>query len=45
MAKIRRLIFEINNLNKSYNSYDALKLKKLDKCHPGTIYGGSWYNW
>ncbi|MBI87116.1 MAG: hypothetical protein CMG63_03440 [Candidatus Marinimicrobia bacterium] len=38
MAKIRRLIFEINNLNKSYNSYDALKLKKLD-IHPGTIYG------
>ena len=38
MAKIRRLIFEINNLNKSYNSYDAQKLKKLD-IHPGTIYG------
>ena len=39
MAKIRRLIFEINNLNKSYNSYDALKIKKKLDIHPGTIYG------
>ena len=38
MAKIKRLIFEINKLHKNYGSYSALKLKKLD-IHPGTIYG------
>ena len=38
MANNKRLIFKINNLQKSYGSYDALKLKKLD-IHPGTIYG------
>jgi len=38
MAKVKRLIFEINKLHKNYGSYNALKLKKLD-IHPGTIYG------
>ena len=38
MAKIKRLIFEINDLHKRYDSYNALKLKKL-KIHPGTVYG------
>ncbi len=38
MAKIKRLIFEINDLNKSYDSYNALKVKKLE-IHPGTVYG------
>ena len=38
MAKIKRLIFEINDLQKRYDSYSALKLKKLE-IHPGTVYG------
>ena len=38
MAKIKRLIFEINDLHKRYDSYNALKLKKLE-IHPGTVYG------
>jgi len=38
VAKVKRLIFEINDLHKRYESYDALKLKKLE-IHPGTIYG------
>ena len=38
MVNNKRLIFKINNLQKSYGSYSALKLKKLD-IHPGTIYG------
>ena len=29
-GKIKRLIFEINDLNKRYDSYDALKVKKLE---------------
>ena len=28
MAKIKRLIFEINDLHKRYDSYNALKLEK-----------------
>ena len=38
MANNKRLIFKINNLQKDYGTYNALKLKKLD-IHPGTIYG------
>ena len=38
MAKIKRLIFKVNNLEKKYGSISALDLKKLD-IHPGTIYG------
>jgi len=38
MENRKRLIFKINDLHKEYDSYDALKLKKLD-IHPGTIYG------
>ena len=38
MANNKRLIFKINNLQKHYGTYNALKLKKLD-IHPGTIYG------
>ena len=38
MANNKRLIFKINNLQKHYGPYNALKLKKLD-IHPGTIYG------
>ncbi len=38
MAKIKRLIFEIKDLHKKYDSYNALKLKRLE-IHPGTVYG------
>ena len=38
MAKTKKLIFEINDLHKKYESYNALKLKKLE-IHPGTVYG------
>ena len=38
MAKMKRLIFKVNNLEKKYGSICALDLKKLD-IHPGTIYG------
>ena len=38
MAKIKRLIFKVNNLEKKYGSISALDLKKLE-IHPGTIYG------
>ena len=38
MAKMKRLIFKVNNLEKEYGSISALHLKKLD-IHPGTIYG------
>ena len=38
MAQTKRLIFKVNQLEKKYGSYDALKLKKLE-VHPGTIYG------
>ena len=38
MAKVKRLIFKVNNLKKKYGSISALDLKKLD-IHPGTIYG------
>ena len=38
MAKMKRLIFKVNNLEKNYGSINALNLKKLD-IHPGTIYG------
>ena len=37
-AKMKRLIFKVNNLEKKYGSISALDLKKLD-IHPGTIYG------
>ena len=38
MAKTKKLIFKINDLHKKYESYNALKLKKLE-IHPGTVYG------
>ena len=38
MAKVKRLIFKVSNLEKKYGSISALDLKKLD-IHPGTIYG------
>ena len=38
MAKAKRLIFKVSNLEKKYGSISALDLKKLD-IHPGTIYG------
>ena len=38
MAQTKRLIFEVQDLEKSYGSYLALKIAKLD-IHPGTIYG------
>ena len=38
MAKIKRLIFKVNDLQKDHRSSSALNLKKLD-IHPGTIYG------
>ena len=38
MAKMKRLIFKVDNLEKKYGSITALDLKKLD-IHPGTIYG------
>jgi len=38
MAQMKRLIFKVNDLEKDYGSYNALKVKKLD-IHPGTIYG------
>lgn len=38
MAQTKRLIFEVQDLEKSYGSYLAIKVAKLD-IHPGTIYG------
>jgi len=38
MAKVKRLIFKVNDLQKDHGSSSALNLKKLD-IHPGTIYG------
>jgi ABC-type multidrug transport system ATPase subunit len=38
MAQTKRLIFNVNGLEKSYGSYQALKIGKLE-IHPGTIYG------
>jgi len=38
MAKVKRLIFKVNDLRKDHGSSSALNLKKLD-IHPGTIYG------
>ena len=37
MNEIKRLIFKVDRLKKSYGSFDALNIKKLD-IHPGTIY-------
>jgi len=38
MAQTKRLIFNVNGLEKFYGSYQALKIGKLE-IHPGTIYG------
>ena len=38
MAQNKRLIFKVNDLEKDFGSYQALKIKKLE-IHPGTIYG------
>ena len=38
MSKTKRLIFQVNGLEKTYGSYLALKVGKLE-IHPGTIYG------
>jgi len=38
MVKTKRLIFNVNGLEKSFGSYQALKIGKLE-IHPGTIYG------
>ena len=38
MAQTKRLIFKVNNLEKSYGFYSVLKIGKLE-IHPGTIYG------
>ncbi len=38
MTQTKRLIFKVNDLEKSYGSYLALKIGKLE-IHPGTIYG------
>lgn len=37
MNDVKRLIFKVEGLKKSYGSIDALNIKKLD-IHPGTIY-------
>ena len=37
MNEIKRLIFKVDRLKKSYGSFDVLNIKKLD-IHPGTIY-------
>ena len=38
MAQTKRLIFQVNDLEKTYGTYLALKIGKLE-IHPGTIYG------
>ena len=38
MVQNKRLIFKVNDLEKDFGSYQALKIKKLE-IHPGTIYG------
>jgi len=38
MAKLKRLIFEVDDLLKNYHQSEILKIKKLE-IHPGTIYG------
>ena len=38
MIQTKRLIFKVNDLEKSYGSYLAIKIGKLE-IHPGTIYG------
>ena len=38
MNEIKRLIFNVESLKKSYGSFEALNIKKLE-IHPGTIYG------
>ena len=38
MAQKKRVIFKVNDLEKNFGSYEALKIKKLE-IHPGTIYG------
>lgn len=38
MTQTKRLIFKVNDLEKSYGSYLALNVNKLE-IHPGTIYG------
>ena len=37
MNEVKRLIFKVDGLKKSYGAFDALNIKKLD-IHPGTIY-------
>ena len=37
MNEVKRLIFKVEGLKKSYGSFEALNIKKLD-IHPGTIY-------
>ena len=37
MNEVKRLIFKVDGLKKSYGSFEALNIKKLD-IHPGTIY-------
>ena len=37
MNEVKRLIFKVDRLKKSYGSFNALNIKKLD-IHPGTIY-------
>jgi len=38
MAQIKRLIFKVENLEKTFGSHEAINIGKLD-IHPGTIYG------
>ena len=37
MNDVKRLIFKVDGIKKSYGSTEALNIKKLD-IHPGTIY-------
>ncbi len=37
MNEVKRLIFKVKGLKKSYGSFEALNIKKLE-IHPGTIY-------
>ena len=37
MNEVKRLIFKVDGLKKSYGSFESLNIKKLD-IHPGTIY-------
>ena len=37
MNEVKRLIFKVDGIKKSYGSFEALNIKKLD-IHPGTIY-------